>query len=359
MRARTVATTGVTLAVLLGGAGIGMYVVLQRGGGNASASTASQPVNTATVQRTDLTTTETVSGTLQYTGSHDVTCQARGTLTATAAEGSTVSRGQQLYEVDGSPVVLMYGARPAWRTLNVGVSDGPDVEQLDENLIALGYATRSNLAPSNTYTDADAAAVKRWQKALGVAQTGRVELGAVVFLPGPIRIAAHKVEVGGSVGNGAVVSTATDTTRTVDVALDVAKQALVKVGDAVNVTLPSGTSVAGTISTVAAVAKPAGNGSGSGGSTIDVTVSLADQSQLGALDQAPVDVVITTQSVKNVLAVPVNALTVLPNGTYAVDVVDSGARHRVPVTTGLFTSTMVEVTGDGLHEGQSVEVPNV
>ena len=359
MRARSVASGGIALAVVLAGAGAGTYYVLNRGNGSAPASTSQQPVSTATVERTDRTTTESVSGTLQYTGSHDVTCQLRGTLTWTAAEGATVTRGQTVYEVDGKPVVLMYGDRPAWRTLSTGVSDGPDVRELDENLIALGYATEHNLKPSNTYTDADAAAVKRWQKALGVDETGRVDLGAVVFLSGPVRIASHKVEVGGAVGQGPV-STATDTTRTVDVALDVAKQALVKVGDAVGVALPSGASVPGTVSTVASVAKPSGNGgNGNGGSTIDVTVTLADQSQLGSLDQAPVDVVITTQSVKNVLAVPITALTVLPSGTYAVDVVDGGDRRRIPVTTGLFSDSMVEVTGSGLHEGQTVEVPSV
>ena len=361
MRARAVASGGLALVILAGGAAAGTYFVTQRNNGNPPTSPASQAANTAAVQRTDLTTTETVSGTLEYTGSHNVTSQLHGTLTATAPEGSTVTRGQRLYEVDGAPVVLMYGERPAWRTLAVGVSDGPDVKQLDDNLIALGYATTSNLTPSNTFTDADAAAVKRWQKALGVEQTGRVELGAVVFLPGPIRIASHKLAVGEAVQPGAIVSTATDTNRVVDIALDTSKQALVKAGDPVNVTLPSGSSVAGTISTIAAVAKSNGSGNGGGGgggSTIAVTVTLADQSQLGTLDQAPVDVVITTQSVKNVLAVPVNALTVLPDGKYAVDVVDNGTRKRIPVTTGLFTSSLVEVSGDGLREGQSVEVPS-
>jgi len=52
------------------------------------------------------------------------------------------------------------------------------------------------------------------------------------------------------------------------------------------------------------------------------------------------------------------ALTVLPHGGYAVDVVEGGARHRVPVTPGLFSDSLVEVSGTGLHEGQSVEVPS-
>ena len=90
-----------------------------------------------------------------------------------------------------------------------------------------------------------------------------------------------------------------------------------------------------------------------------MTVTLADQSHLGNLDAAPVDVVITTQSVQGVLAVPLTALTVLPGGGYAVDVVDGAGHHRVPVTTGLFSDSLVAVSGSGLHEGQSVEVPSL
>jgi len=353
------------LAVLVAAGGAAIYLGKQHASGAAATTGQPQAAATATVTRTDLTTTESVNGTLGYTGTHDVTSQAHGTLTAVAAEGTTVLRGQTLFEVDGAPVVLLYGDRPAWRTLSVGVSDGPDVRQLDENLIAMGFATQQNLTPSDTYSDADAAAVKRWQKALGVNQTGTVELGSVVFLPGPIRMAAHRMETGATVNPGQVVSTATDTTRAVTVALDVAKQALVKVGDAVSIDLPTGSTVAGTVSSIASVARTSssggnGGGGGSGSSaTIDVTITIADQSRLGSLDQAPVDVVITTQSANGVLAVPITALTVLPNGRYAVDVVENGSRHRIAVTTGLFSRSMVEVSGDGLHEGQSVEVPSL
>jgi len=271
-----------------------------------------------------------------------------------------VSRGQTLYEVDGAPVVLMYGARPAWRTLTAGVS-GSDVTQLDDNLIALGYATRSGLGTGDTYTAAETAAVKRWQEALGVDQTGTVQLGTVVFLPGAIRMGTHSVEVGAGVNPGMVVSAATDISRSVDVSLDASKQALVKVGDSVSVGLPTGVTVPGRVSDIARVAQSSGgngNGGGGGSPTIDVTVSLPDQSRLGSLDAAPVDVTITTQSVQGVLAVPITALTVLPGGGYAVDVIESGGRHRVPVTTGLFSDSLVQVTGAGLQEGQSVEVPS-
>jgi hypothetical protein len=357
MRART-ATWGIAGAAAIAVAAAAGAVVEGRGG-SAAAAPPARTATTATVTRTDLTTVEHVSGTLKYTGTHPVTSQAHGTLTSLAAEGSTVSRGQTLFEVDGSPVVLMYGDRPAWRTLTSGVK-GPDVRQLDDNLVALGYATRGQLGTGDTYTDAETAAVKRWQKALGVDQTGNVQLGAVVFLPGAVRIGAHSIEPGAAVNPGMPVSAASDTTRSVDVSLDASKQALVKTGDAVAVGLPTGVSVPGTVTDIARVARSSssGNGGGGGGSTIDVTVTLADQGHLGSLDAAPVDVVITTQSVHGVLAVPITALTVIPGGGYAVDVIEGASRHRVPVTTGLFSDSLVEVSGTGLQEGQPVEVPS-
>jgi multidrug efflux pump subunit AcrA (membrane-fusion protein) len=64
---------------------------------------------------------------------------------------------------------------------------------------------------------------------------------------------------------------------------------------------------------------------------------------------------ITVATAANVLAVPITALVVNPDGSYAVDVVSNGATHRVTVTTGLFTDTDVEVTAD-LHEGDTVVV---
>jgi hypothetical protein len=358
MRART-ATWGIAGAAAIAVAAAAGAVIEGRGGGAAAASP-TRTATTATVTRTDLTTVEHLSGTLKYTGTHPVAGQAHGTLTSLAAEGSTVSRGQTLFEVDGSPVVLMYGDRPAWRTLTSGVR-GPDVRQLDDNLVALGYATRGQLGTGDTYTDAETAAVKRWQKALGVDQSGNVQLGAVVFLPGAIRIGTHSAEPGAAVNPGMTVSAASDTTRSVDLSLDASKQALVKTGDAVVVDLPTGVGVPGTVTDIARVARSSSSGNGGGGggsSTIDVTVTLADQSHLGSLDAAPVDVVITTQSVRGVLAVPITALTVQPGGGYAVDVIEGASRHRVPVTPGLFSDSLVEVGGAGLHEGQSVEVPS-
>jgi multidrug efflux pump subunit AcrA (membrane-fusion protein) len=119
-----------------------------------------------------------------------------------------------------------------------------------------------------------------------------------------------------------------------------------------------------------------GSGTGSGGSadqspcsssgsnsnsspTVTVTISL-DSTPAGAtLDQAPVNVNITTDRADNVLAVPVNALLALQGGGFGVDVVDSnGSTRLVGVSTGLYSNTLVQVSGQGIAAGMRVEVPS-
>ena len=149
-----------------------------------------------------------------------------------------------------------------------------------------------------------------------------------------------------------------------------------------SVTLPDGSTTPGVVSSVSKVATPSsadnsGSGSssssGSGGSgssgssaTITVQVSLDHTRAAGSLNQAPVEVTITTGSVSNALVVPVDALLAqaVPGngdagGGYAVEVIGSGGRHHlVAVTPGVFDDVagLVQVTGN-LVPGQKVVVP--
>ena len=77
---------------------------------------------------------------------YSVINQARGTYTELPAVGQVISQGHVLYRVNGSPVVLLHGSTPAYRTLSAGAS-GPDVAELNADLVALGYATRAQLSP--------------------------------------------------------------------------------------------------------------------------------------------------------------------------------------------------------------------
>lgn len=139
-------------------------------------------------------------------------------------------------------------------------------------------------------------------------------------------------------------------------------------------TLPDGVSTTtGVVSAISPVAGPgpgagspdpgaspgpgSGGGSGNGQATVQVTVRLTDPGVAGVADQAPVTVSIVSAQAHGVLAVPVSALVALAGGGYAVEVVAGAGRVLVPVRTGLFASTLVQVSGPGLRTGQEVEVP--
>ena len=320
------------------------------GGGQGAAAPATQPV-----VRASLSVQTPVNGTLGYAGSYTVTGAGGGTLTSLPSAGQVIRQGQVLYTTDlTDPVVLLYGSVPDWRPLDEGVT-GADVTQLNHDLVNLGYADSADISALgwDYFSWETKAGVEALQSAVGISSpTGSLAARSVVFEPEAIRVTS----VPGSLGSpaaGPVLSGTTDR-HVVSIALSTSDESEVAVGDSVSVQLPDGASTPGKISSVGTVA------SGSGSSaTVPVTVAPADPSAAGRLDQAPVTVEITAQSVRNVLAVPVSALLAQSPGGYAVEVTGPGnSRRLVPVTAGIFddASGLVQVTGN-LAPGEQVVVP--
>jgi hypothetical protein len=380
--ARQVVVTAAIAGALVGGVVAGGVAVAARSNNNGTASSPadSSQVATAAVVRTTLSNTVQVGGSIGYDGDYTVAALrgGGGVYTWLPERGQVIKQDQPLYSVGNEPVPLLYGSLPAYRQFDAGMSDGPDVSQLTHDLIALGYG--DGLAQSSHYSSATAAAVQRWQQALGLQATGQIPIGEVVFEPGPIRVTSVTPSVGTPAGGGTVL-TATSTTPVVIIDLDVSEEYLVKTGDAVTVVLPDGTStVGGRIATVGTVATcPGGGGTGAGGGgsgsadqspcqssgsgtssppTVTVSITLDSTPPGATYDQAPVNVNITTQTAGNVLAVPVNALLALAGGGYGVDVVTGQTSHLAGVTTGLYSDTLVQVSGSGLTAGTRVEVPS-
>ncbi len=272
--------------------------------------------------------------------------------------GQVLTRGESLYEISGQPAVLMYGSLLPTRAFIAGMSAGADVAELNANLSALGYAQGLT---GETFTSGTLAAIRAFQAAHGLSVTGELPLGSVVFEPGPVRVTSVTPTVGAAVVPGPVLGISS-TTRQVRVALDAAQQASVKVGDAVTITLPDNQTTPGRIGYVSSVAtSPASKSGGQeeSGPTIEVDITPTDPAATGHLDQAPVNVSITTESVQEVLAVPIDALLALTGGGYAVELVE-GAVHRLEaVTLGLFDDAdgLVQVSGQGVSAGQRVVVP--
>jgi peptidoglycan hydrolase-like protein with peptidoglycan-binding domain len=275
--------------------------------------------------------------------------------------GAVIRRGRPLYGIDGKPTVLLYGSGAAWRAFRPGMSPGGDVAELNRNLDALGYGR--GLA-GRSFTAATALAVRAFQAARGLPQTGILPLGSVAFAPGPVRVTSVTPTLGEAVQAGPVLSV-TSTRHEVAIQLDAAQQSQIRAGDRVVVTLPDNSTTPGVVSKVGKVAiTPSSDQTGGGSSTptIEVDVRLLHQAAAGSLDQAPVSVSITTGSVSNVLVVPVNALLALAGGGYAVEVASAGGvHHLVAVEVGpVFDDAdgLVQVSGSGLRAGQRVVVPS-
>ena len=380
-RAPVVVVAGLALAAAAGFAARGAWP-----GAARPATAAAVPVPTATVVRTDVSESQVVAGTLGYQGAFSVVNElGAGIVTWLPSTGSVIRRGHVLFQLAGQPVFLLYGPVPAWRDFVPGMTPGPDVGELQRNLAALGFGSGPADGEFGWSTEA---AIGRWQQAHGLTVTGTIPLGEVTFLPGPLRITGTAAQLGAPAAPGAAVLSGTTDTPGVSVSLAAGGPA-VRPGDPVLVTMPGGTTtVTGTVASVGTVATggadaasggaasnaaasssasgasgapgasgASGQGSGTSPVAIPVTISIGTTRIPAGLDQAPVQVSITQQRDRNVLAVPVTALLALPGGGYAVRLSDS-ARRLIPVTTGLFDDAtgVVEVTGRGLAAGQAVEV---
>ncbi|HEY6787181.1 MAG TPA: HlyD family efflux transporter periplasmic adaptor subunit [Trebonia sp.] len=354
----------------------GMAVVLTAGGGGAAWAAGAfradsqppsgvadnaYPTALATVTLGSLSSQQQVSATLGYAGSYSALNQAAGVYTQLPTAGQVVRRGQVLYQVNGDPVVLLYGSVPVYRPLSEGMA-GADVRQLNANLVALGYATSSELDPASDYFSAETAyALELYQDHLGITETGSLALGQAVFLSSAARVTTIIAQLGAQAGPGSPVLQATSTKRQVSIALDASEQSYVRDGDKVSITLPDNQTTPGVVSYVGNVATtPPSSGGTSSTPVITVDVTPSDPAATGHLDQAPVQVSITTATVSGVLIVPVDALVSLAGGGYAVEVVEPGGTHEmVAVTLGLFDDAggTVQASGAGLHAGQHVVVP--
>ncbi|WP_433418417.1 peptidoglycan-binding protein [Microtetraspora malaysiensis] len=352
---------GRLVAVLVGGAVItaGARFALS---GPFAAGAKETPARTAVatalaqVTRGTLSARTMENGTLGYAGDYQVVNKAGGTVTGLPAVGRVVSQGRVLYQVDGKPVVLLRGEVPIYRDLSWG-TQGTDVRQLNTALVDLGYATRGELDPGSDYFGRRTYyALKELQEAVGLEQTGTLTLGQAVFVPaGRIRVTKVLAVPGGMAAAGSVVLRASSTARQITVELNASRQSQVATGDKVTITLPDGTTAPGLVSSVGKMAVKADSGT-----TVEVRIKPLKPRATGRLDQAPVHVSIVTDTVEDVLSVPVNALLALAGGGYAVEAVETDGKHRlIRVETGLFDDSAgtVEVAGDGLAADQNIVVP--
>ncbi|MBO8193149.1 peptidoglycan-binding protein [Streptomyces oryzae] len=362
-----------------------------RDGESAEPPRATGSGKTVPVERTTLTRTETVDGTLGFgtpatvqqpatdgreTGGGSGSTrgdgsgggsgnQDAGIVTWLPEEGATLSRGDTVYSVDEQKVPLLYGTKPFYRTLRTG-TEGDDVRTLERNLAELGY---DGFTVDDEFTGGTAEAVRDWQDDMHRAQTGEVAPGDAVVARGARRVAEQRTSPGALAGGEALTWTGTD--RIVEVELEAGLESLVRKGTRATVRLPDGGTAQAEVTDIGTPSSPqkgSGDGQDSGGgggeegdtreATLPVELKVDSQQKLGRYQAASVDVVLKARTRENVLAVPVNALLAQPGGGYAVEARGADGRsRRVPVQLGMFADGKVEVSGKGVKEGLDVGVP--
>jgi peptidoglycan hydrolase-like protein with peptidoglycan-binding domain len=174
-------------------------------------------LNTATVERTDVVATETLSGTLGFESSdpvaHRTSTQgittvrgfASGVVTSITDEGAVLESGDVLYAINAEPVVVLGGDVPVYRSFNSRMSDGSDVEQLEQALFDLGFDPDEDMTIDEDFTSATADAIERLQESIGSDETGRLDLGYIVFAPDVTYVAEVFVVVGDETGPGSPI----------------------------------------------------------------------------------------------------------------------------------------------------------
>jgi len=377
-------------------------------------STPSQPadqriaVQTAELVTMDMSSTQSLPGTLGYGTARALKGNRDGIVTWLPAPGKSVKRGETLYRVDDQPVSLFYGGMPLFRSLAKRNTVGRDVRVVADNLIALGYsigrqpgtgarvaqtttteqtaAEQPTTAPATAEQTAKAppaapttapsatptptrtthwvtvrrgegvltaplqAAIKRWQADVQLPVTGTIGPGDVAVQTGAVRVDSVSVQPGDS-ADGPLMSV-TPTAKVVTVQAEVDQAGVVEQGDKVTVQLPDDSHTAGRVAAVGTALKvPDGSTGPNDPPKLTITITIDKAAAVAKLDSADVQVDFAAETHKGALVAPVGALLALSEGGYAVQLEGGGL---VAVETGIFAKGLVEITGDGLSAGAKV-----
>jgi len=171
-------------------------------------------------------------------------------------------------------------------------------------------------------------------------------------LKSSINVGSHITKVGDAIAAASPLYQSSGIAREVTFNLPAGDQGMVSVGDSVIVKLPTDEEISAVVRFVDAVVSELGNGS----KVIEVILDVVDAENTETYDEAPVDILVTSEVSKNVLYVPVNALVALAEGGYAVEVLVGENKEYIAVEIGVFTDGFVEIIGN-VQEGQEVIVP--
>lgn len=195
-RRRTAVIVMSVLLLAVAVAGAVTLVFLNRPPVAAPASAPS--VKTATVRKGDLSNTRSIPGTLGFGAQRQIKGTGTATVTKLPAAGDVAAAGKPLYWVNDRPVPVFFGATPLFRKLETPGTKGSDVAVVMDNLAQLGYRVgrRPDDDTKAEFTTTVSDALKRWQKKAGLEETGTLDVGQVLVLDAPVRVASVQAQHG-------------------------------------------------------------------------------------------------------------------------------------------------------------------
>jgi len=268
--------------------------------------------------------------------------------------------------------VAMYGQQPAWRSFEIGMSEGLDIFQLEQNLVALGYDETNSVLVDQEFDEHSRKAIETMQSLLGVSVTGELKFRDILFVPGPsvVQYSDSHAEIGvGIITSTPILSLipiekiikntgdeeVTKSLQKVNTSIEVVNKNLVELDLIVSIELPDESIISGTISDIGDIAViPQGN---QGEPYLEIIISLEDTVSLPEWTGATVTVSVTKKLASGVLAAPVTSLLAILGGGYAIEIIENSVSRLVPVSVGLYADGWVEIKGDGIKVGTEVVVP--
>ncbi len=267
------------------------------------------------------------------------------TVTQLVAAGSDVGQGDVLWRVGLEPTVALIGTEPAYRTLDRD-TEGPDVEQLESSLVALGFDPDGTVTVDEAFTANTEAMVERWQDALGAEVTGEVALTSVVYIDAPSRIGAVHVAVGDAVQDGSAMLDLTARQRELRFTVPAAERETLTIGATVVAQLPDRTTVSATVESMTI--------NETGGATVSATL---DEDLIAGIDSVPVTISWSETLGDDLLTVPAAAVYRTDSGQYWVEVRNpDGTEQAVPVEVITTSDGLVAISGP-VARGDQVITP--
>ena len=201
----------VALVAAVGVVGIAAGAVAL-GSGDDAGSDEPETVTLASVSAEvrDLIEFDELDGRMTYADVEPISSGTDGVITALLDNGDAIERGTVLFEINATPASVFYGTVPFYRGLDEE-SIGDDVLALEKNLAVLGYHSfededgnmvDTGFVVDRVYDESTTEAVGRWQKDLGVEESGVVAASDVIVLDGPAVVATVTTDVGRRVNVG-------------------------------------------------------------------------------------------------------------------------------------------------------------